>query len=1477
MPTTTRHQVQQSFSVDVGDQTITFASTVPAAATVGGTAYHVTATASSGLTVTFTIDSATTSVCTIDASDNVSFTAVGTCQVNADQAGDSNYNAAPQVNQSFAVGKGNQTITISSTAPASAKVGGPTYAFVATASSGLPLALSIDPGSTTVCSITGSTVSFIGVGTCKVLADQAGNTNWNPAPQVFQSFAVAIGDQTTSFTSTAPVGETVGGPTYVVTATASSGLPVALTIDVTATSVCSLSGNTSGSSVSFIGSGTCKIDADQAGSVNYNAAPQANQSFSVAKADQTIGFTSTAPVNAKVAAAGYVVTATASSGLPVALTIDASATAVCSISGSTSGSTVSFIGAGTCQIDANQAGDGNFNAAPQALQSFLVAKGDQTVSFTSTAPVGAKVAGPAYTVTATASSGLPVTLSIDATATSICSISGSTSGSTVSFTAFGACVIDVNQAGSVNYNAATQVQQTFSVAKGDQTVSFTSTAPVGAKVAGAGYVVTATATSGLPVTLTIDATATGVCSLSSSTSGSTVSFTGAGSCVIDADQAGNANYNAAAQVKQTFAVAKGDQTITFASTAPVKVKPGDAGYVVTATASSGLPVVLTIAAASTGICSISGSTSGSTVTYTADGTCTINANQAGNTNYNAAPQVQQSILVDAPPTVTSSVPTNSAMNVALNSTITINFSKSAATTGTPFLLSCTPGAAPSFTVTPASPATSYVLHPTTNLPFDSVCTVTVDHTVVSSINNTFMAADYMFSFAVKPVAVSDTYPETLVGNVSADSSLIPYSVTTNDQFHTAVTISAFDATSANGGTISMTTSGAGVGRFTYNPPAGFTGTDTFTYTINNANGSSTATASIPVSGIIWFINNNAPAGDGRLSSPFNTLAAFQAVNNGTGLHPAANANIFLYDSVTGYTGPTTLLNGQKLIGQDATTGLASIAGVAMGTSQAPLPGTGGGSPNKVSITATGNTVTLGSGNTVNGLTLGNATGTALIGSANVGTFAMVDVAVTNSTGPGIALTAGGTVAATGINTIATTTSTALNVANTNIASGGMTFRSISAGTAASGPTNGIVLNNTGSAGGLVVSGTGSAGSGGTIQKTTGNGIALISTANVHLSWMNVASCASDGINGASVNGLSLTNVSVTNSGASANHQGVKMTELQGSATLTNTTVTGSTANNVWVDNTSATLASLSVSGGTFGSTNNAFATADNGFLTVIHGTATLTNATISGSTFSSNFASGLQVQAGDTATIGNFQVSGSTFTNNGNTATDFDQFGGGNITFHMLNNTSITGNVGPTINVFSSSTASGGTLKGRIDGNHVGNAAVTGSGSTGGPGIRVFLQGKTVGTLTIVNNVVRQTPGSRGIDVETLGPVATGQPVTVSDITIVNNDVNNNDTTGFALDDIYIAADNQGSPAEVRAEVHGNTIKSGPGCADYPGFSGNEPWMYYNIAAAGAVAQLVNFGGHANANTEISATQTSGTAGANAGVTLIAGPINTVP
>jgi hypothetical protein len=103
----------------------------------------------------------------------------------------------------------------------------------------------------------------------------------------------------------------------------------------------------------------------------------AGASGAAAAQRQTITFTSSAPTSATVGGPAYHVSVVASSGLAVTLTIDASSRAVCTVSGSA----VTFIGVGTCSIDANQPGGGQFgsneyvepyNAASQAQQSFAV-------------------------------------------------------------------------------------------------------------------------------------------------------------------------------------------------------------------------------------------------------------------------------------------------------------------------------------------------------------------------------------------------------------------------------------------------------------------------------------------------------------------------------------------------------------------------------------------------------------------------------------------------------------------------------------------------------------------------------------------------------------------------------------------------------------------------------------------------------------------------------------------------------------------------------------------------------------------------------------------------------------------------------------------------------------------------------------------------------------------------------------------------
>ena len=223
---------------------------------------------------------------------------------------------------------------------------------------------------------------------------------------------------------------------------------------------------------------------------------------------------------------------------------------------SISGATVTFVAAGTCVIDANQAGNANYEAATQVQQSFD--------------PDPARRASPSpRPLRAPRSSEAPTSPRRRRGEWQPCHLLGRPigqwelhlSGATVTFVAVGTCVIDADQAGNANYEAASQVQQSFAVL-GTQSITFTSTPPKPA-VSEAPTPTASGGASGNPVTFSVDPSAKGSCSIS----GATVTFVAVGTCVIDADQAGNASYEAATQVQQSFAVL-GTQSITFTSTPP---------------------------------------------------------------------------------------------------------------------------------------------------------------------------------------------------------------------------------------------------------------------------------------------------------------------------------------------------------------------------------------------------------------------------------------------------------------------------------------------------------------------------------------------------------------------------------------------------------------------------------------------------------------------------------------------------------------------------------------------------------------------------------------------------------------------------------------------------------------------------------------------------------------------------------------------
>jgi hypothetical protein len=247
------------------------------------------------------------------------------------------------------------------------------------------------------------------------------------------------------------------------------------------------------------------------------------------------------------------------------------------------------------------------------------------------------------------------------------------------------------------------------------------------------------------------------------------------------------------------------------------------------------------------------------------------------------------------------------------------------------------------------------------------------------------------------------------------------------------------------------------GSFTYNPVAGYTGTDHFSYTIDNGFSSPvTVTVPITVSGMIWFVDNTAAAGgDGRLGSPFNSLAGVSNSAGGSG----DNQTIFVYNGSGNYLGGIVLKNGQKLIGQAATATLASIAGVTVPAYSDALPTTGGTAPVLTSATAV---ITLAAGNTVRGVSTTGGTNSVL-GSTVAGTTIQENT-FNSASGEGISLTAHSGTSLISGNTV----SAASNAVRVGTAASGTLNIALSNNTITSTSGNGALIDGTG--GSLTITG-----------------------------------------------------------------------------------------------------------------------------------------------------------------------------------------------------------------------------------------------------------------------------------------------------------------------------------------------------------------------------------------------------------------------
>ncbi len=480
-----------------------------------------------------------------------------------------------------------------------------------------------------------------------------------------------------------------------------------------------------------------------------------------------------------------------------------------------------------------------------------------------------------------------------------------------------------------------------------------------------------------------------------------------------------------------------------------------------------------------------------------------------------------------------------------------------------------------------------------------------------------------------------------------------------------------------------------------------------------------------------------------------------------------NANVTYTGTIT--NAATLAVNiANKTGGTVALSGDINPGGAAKGISAS---GNSGGTLN---FSGANKKISTGTGNGVN---LATNTGATI-------NFTGGGLAIATTSGIGFNAAGGGTVTVQGAaNTVASTTGTALNVANTTIGAANLTFQSLSA---TGGSATGIILDTTGASGGLTVTGDGANTSvggnstGGTIANksgadtstTTGIGIYLNSTSNVVLRRMTINGTNTNyGIRGNAVNGFTLEYSTVsgtngTNYNADPNNAGegsiyfgdTTNNGISSSGTFTNNVISGGEWRNLSITNTAngaGNVTTLTFKGNTFGlNLNNGHG---NQSLAVENrGTATINSTvggTLSGEPNTFTGAPGDLVNfTGQTGSTMDVVMRNNALSNShpGNT------IGGGGLTlasqgvmtFNVDGNTMRDAH-GSAVTLLKAS--AGTSLTGRFTNNTIGVAGVTDSGSKSGNGIYVSAAGAGTMGFTIADNQIHQIHGNAHIWADNTG------------------------------------------------------------------------------------------------------------------------------
>ena len=823
--------------------------------------------------------------------------APGTHTLTAVYLGDGNYATSTGAAISFTVTQTNSTTTLISNPPQTTP--GQTFTLTATAAStagaGTPTGTItfFDQNNVSLGTVplTGGSASIqqtlTALGTYTYTSSYSGDVNFNASSSAATPTTVIVKQLASTISvSATPTSGTFGVGTYTVTAivtpasggpatgsvTFNDGATILGTVALPTSDTVSLTNITLAGGVHSI-TATYNGDPIYVSSVSLTPATitvnTAASAISVSATPATSAFGTSVAFSAAVTSSTSTVatgTVTFKNGSTVLGTGTLNASGIASFSTST-------LPIAVYNVTAVYSGDPNFAPSTSAATTVTVTQIPQTITLSSL-PASVTYGATPITLTATASSTLTVTLAVTGPAT--------LNGSILSFTGAGTVTVTATQAGNATYAAATPVVSTIIVAKAPLTVS----------------VANQSITSGAAIP-SLTGTLTGVVNgdaitASYSTTATIASAPGTYPITATLVDPGNrlGNYTVT-NTPATLTILSSGQTITFA-TIPTAVIYGAGAVTLSATASSGLPVALSVTGPAT--------LNGSTLTYSGAGTVVVTATQAGNTIYPAATSVVQTVVVAKAPLTVTGANASRAYNTAnptLTGTLTgvVNGDAITATYSTTAIASSAPGTYPitptlvdpnnrlvnyavtttagTLTVTTGSTSVSLTLSATTifaNSAETLTATVASPSGAPATGTVTFLNGPTTLGTATVTNGVASvTVTNLAVGSYTVTAS---FAATTNYAASVSgpatLTVVAPVVLTLSPASVTVAPGGTGTSTLTLAPSAGFTGAVTLTCTSPVAYVTCTVTSPVTISGTTSgtaTVTINVPATFGTLRIP----------------------------------------------------------------------------------------------------------------------------------------------------------------------------------------------------------------------------------------------------------------------------------------------------------------------------------------------------------------------------------------------------------------------------------------------------------------------------------------------------------------------------------------------------------------------------------------------------------------------------------